>query len=360
MIKIVQKKRGDMGKLYIHLGTPKTGTTAIQEFMYRNHNVMEERGISYPLFHYGKYTNRNGLFLSDYCHAIARKKDPIEQIPNANEMLEEIRASVEKYPTTIVSNEGFWHTGQAFWKAFKRVMEQLGIDDYEFIVYLRRQDQFIASAWKQWIVVKNTEMPFAQFVREAGMRYTWDYAQCFKTIMSAFDTPPTFIVKVYDKKQFVDQDLIHDFLDIFGVKWDDTFKEIKLINQSLSFDMTEALRLSSIKHNTTRAQNLFSLPLLMYVTKKYPDEKNLNAFSKEEYEALMREYQEGNAWVSKQFLDGKALFSDVYVGNLWKPNEKRIQKVVKMLDYLIPVLSFSDRIHLLSFVRKLFFNIRIK
>ena len=55
-----------MKTLYVHIGTPKTGTSAIQELCTVNRNVLESKGYCYPDFknYYAGYSKRrNGMFL---------------------------------------------------------------------------------------------------------------------------------------------------------------------------------------------------------------------------------------------------------------------------------------------------------
>ena len=47
-----------MKTLYIHIGTPKTGTTSLQHFCTENAKLFEEQGYCYPIFpHKFKYIN---------------------------------------------------------------------------------------------------------------------------------------------------------------------------------------------------------------------------------------------------------------------------------------------------------------
>jgi len=39
-----------MGRLYLHVGTPKTGTSMIQFFMVKNQGLLLRKGYSYPKF----------------------------------------------------------------------------------------------------------------------------------------------------------------------------------------------------------------------------------------------------------------------------------------------------------------------
>ena len=37
-----------MSTVYIHVGTPKTGTSAIQVFFTKNRKLLKEKGVCYP------------------------------------------------------------------------------------------------------------------------------------------------------------------------------------------------------------------------------------------------------------------------------------------------------------------------
>ena len=51
-----------MSTFYLHVGTPKTGTTAIQNFMKENQAVLEKHDYAYPLFYeYGMTGDEAGI-----------------------------------------------------------------------------------------------------------------------------------------------------------------------------------------------------------------------------------------------------------------------------------------------------------
>ena len=56
-----------MAKAYLHIGTPKTGTTSLQRFLSANSRLLEESGFLFPKFGFS-YPNvssyRNGYFIS--------------------------------------------------------------------------------------------------------------------------------------------------------------------------------------------------------------------------------------------------------------------------------------------------------
>ena len=56
----------EKNKLIIHIGTPKTGTTAIQQFLSENELLLNEVGFSYPTIQKAKFKYINGSILDDY------------------------------------------------------------------------------------------------------------------------------------------------------------------------------------------------------------------------------------------------------------------------------------------------------
>ena len=56
-----------MSTVYISIGTPKTGTTALQTFLRENENELNKQGYCYPMLELGiapYYADRNGPFLA--------------------------------------------------------------------------------------------------------------------------------------------------------------------------------------------------------------------------------------------------------------------------------------------------------
>lgn len=68
-----------MATVYLHIGTSKTGTTALQKFMRRNEEEMKKQGYCYPRLHLGiqsLYWDRNAQFL--IYESIQEKRKPGE------------------------------------------------------------------------------------------------------------------------------------------------------------------------------------------------------------------------------------------------------------------------------------------
>ena len=60
-----------MSTVYIHVGTPKTGTSAIQVFFTKNRKLLKEKGVCYPDLGFdfpGIKSNRNAHCLNAYIY----------------------------------------------------------------------------------------------------------------------------------------------------------------------------------------------------------------------------------------------------------------------------------------------------
>ena len=123
--------------LLFHIGVPKTGSTALQDFLLLNREKLNEVGWSYPKIGY-YYGNINGdsLLRSLY------KKDERE----FNEKMNLIVEHLQKY-NVIISCEYFFP--QPALKLFSRVKKFW--DNIKAIIYLRRQDLYIESLYNQKI-----------------------------------------------------------------------------------------------------------------------------------------------------------------------------------------------------------------
>ena len=47
--------------IYLHIGVSKTGTTSIQRFLYKNRELLKDKGILYPC----PFDSKNAKFLAE-------------------------------------------------------------------------------------------------------------------------------------------------------------------------------------------------------------------------------------------------------------------------------------------------------
>ena len=128
-----------MATVYLHIGTPKTGTSFLQNFFQDNRAVLEKQGYVYPDFKMtfqGVGKARNGHFL-------AYKKEDAESVYNtAMDLL--VQEFCQKFDKIILSEEALWNYGVNIEKFVNDMKAQNHV--VRIVVYLRRQDLYLQPA----------------------------------------------------------------------------------------------------------------------------------------------------------------------------------------------------------------------
>ncbi len=121
-----------MSTVYLHMGMPKTGTTALQQFFDKNRDVLEKKGFAYPImpFQYDAISLiRNAHFM--VCFRKHRKH------PEWQRGFDEVKRVAGLYDNIILSDEQLWSTQRkrGFWKRVRKGFEEAGVA-LKIIVYL--------------------------------------------------------------------------------------------------------------------------------------------------------------------------------------------------------------------------------
>jgi len=190
-------------KLYLHIGIYKTGTTALQDFFLMNRDVLSEKGVVYPdIGMLNSSHNRFGAsFYEDQDRTVA-----IQNLDNKStkEYVEQI---MDLSDDVLISTELIWHKGNDAYK-----LECLKNKfDIKVILYLRRQDLYLESAYNQEVKCnesRDIEL-FLGDIMESGLL---DYDESTLSKWSRFAGKENLIVRPYEKEQFYGGSIFSDFL----------------------------------------------------------------------------------------------------------------------------------------------------
>jgi len=195
--------------VFIHIGQPKTGTSAIQTFLKANRQQLGSLGYTYP----------------QHCHHLDQPwKGDVKSVRIAHHVWTDIKSQAAETSTHfILSNEGlgeilFTQPGVA-----RDIISLLGQRPIKIILYLRRQDLHLESYYRQLVRGHKFVTPFAPTAIDR-MVYPgyYDYAQHVRSLESQFGRE-NVILRVYDKNTFVDGNLAKDFCQAMDIPWDDSF-----------------------------------------------------------------------------------------------------------------------------------------
>ena len=194
-----------MPTLYIHVGSPKTGTTALQSFLYNNRNILAKTvNLYYPST--GANPERGGTHQ--------------DLFPVHRKVWTQLRNETYAFPgcDLVLSEEILWgksfsNLKQEHLSTIRQLFSEYNI---KIVVYLRRIDDHFKSVFAQLTTnekyfKKNSYMDFFQGHKNA-------YKILTKKIEIAIGLVgrENVLFRLYDKNSLKDGDIITDFFDLLG------------------------------------------------------------------------------------------------------------------------------------------------
>ncbi|SDB21775.1 hypothetical protein [Eubacterium oxidoreducens] len=325
-----------MKTLYIHIGTPKTGTTAIQNFCHNNEEVLHKKGYDYPILYtyYGRAKVRNAQFLhlTIYNRDTTDKKDRdiAEENRRITEGMQTIASLFETYHNIILSDEGLWKATQkrraSLWEELKEHGEKHGYQ-VKVIVYLRRQDEFVESWYNQRIkheLEQNNTLTWEEYSRDKEKNCSPDYYQRIKAIERVLGKE-NIIVRRYNFAEFKNGMIQADFLDAIGLEWTDEYEIIetdKNRNDRLQGNALEFKRIINQMKDLSRAESRMFEKILLELSEQWGKQYPCRAMNQQEAMEFMKEFESDNQKLAEEYInDGKPLFTDRYKDNpKWDEN----------------------------------------
>ncbi|MFD2672020.1 hypothetical protein [Marinicrinis sediminis] len=277
-------------KVYLHIGTPKTGSSSLQKYLFENRTTLIKQGFIYP---------------EDVIEN--RHQNLLQAVLNHDwlsfmRFFENIAVLLVHSDTILVSSEGFYNytsqfseVGKLFWQAMAKVV------NLKIIVYLRKHDEFLESFYRQCVInpkVENSRIGdpiygqnlcISDFLEHERVKANIDYASSLK-VWCRIAGEENVIVRPYKA------DIIGDFLKIVNID-ESELKGIDRQNTSLPIAAVELIRRCNAFLDVN-AQKM----LVEEVKSVFTGEQvNSNYVNKEIKQSLEKEYSDGMAWVAKKW-----------------------------------------------------------
>ena len=304
-----------MKTLYLHVGTPKTGTCAIQELCTLNQGLLNSQGYCYPEFTYsypGFGKRRNAVFLQRPIWKDGVRQ-PEQEKQRFLEGMDIIRKHFETYDNVILSDEGVWGSScenrKSIWPELKEYSDahQFSV---KIIVYLRRQDLFIDSFWRQRVKGSRNKrskivLSWDEYVKDCPETSYLDYyAELEK--LSSFFGKENIIVRRFDRNYFPNGMIQADFLEMIGLKLTDEYVIThQSVNVSMSGNICEIKRVINLLPDITDSEYFFLRKNLIDINGVSGSEYKSNMFSAQETEAFMETYRQDNRKIAEEYLNEK-------------------------------------------------------
>ena len=319
-----------MQRLYLHIGMPKTGSSAIQAFLILNSQTLYKNEILFPnppeFTQPFQTSEGNARFLYEFLYN------------NDIQKFKEYLDSFDNEATVLLSSESLFATLRDNPQCLFQALENYS---YKIICYVRRQDEIFSSWYNQMVKNHNeTNRPKIDKIAEEI-----DFALPLSQSLNYCQTD-RFIIRPYEKQQFFGGNIFADFLHCIGIELTDeyVFPET-IVNPSLSKEALEFRRLLNIleiDRDDAKKKNHINRLLGQYTVEQQmgrPFQKESNIFTAEERIRIFKDFKEKNQFIARVFLDRKngKLFYDSM------PSENNVQGQVSLSIFdAIDICRFLD------------------
>ena len=323
--------------LYLHIGMHKTGTSALQEFFLLNEKLLDHKGVYYP--HIGRSPQGNGAH--HYLTMPVKPLRPAQYRGNSFERnIQILEQECVGKSTVLLSTETFCKI-----KDLSQLEPLYNFADrVKIILYLRRQDSWIVSAYSQVVKNRGFEIPIQQFINkeEKGRREGLNYEKLCDRWANFFGKE-NLIVRIYEEKQLYQQDIFADFLLLLGLPNSGEFEQPeKRVNPSLNLDALYFKKwISSFDIEPALSRSL-GLILSDYSNAGCEEASGTlqSLLSPKEQAEIVEKYLASNIQVAKKYLgrkDGR-LFSEHFQDTeaSWSPYPGlSTGKVIEICDFVL-------------------------
>ena len=207
-------------RVLIHIGPPKTGTSAIQNWLDSNADDLHARGVYYPKHPVDQNNVSSGNVLTLFNRTEDKKL--VLCYEKVRQLLEIVETS--GCSTLLLSSEFFYFQVSDLLSVFPHA---------KFIVYIRFPLDVIESSYNQ--AVKRHAEVKAFGIADEPQAY---HLRLLELMIDKYSIEH-FIIKFYSNSMFIKGDIICDFLSILGIENE---PETKIVNSSYTFESLEVKR----------------------------------------------------------------------------------------------------------------------
>ncbi|MGX9357563.1 hypothetical protein ACS3SW_20985 [Roseobacteraceae bacterium S113] len=219
-------------KLILHIGTPKTASTLIQNSFATNRKWLLKRGIAY-----GKLMapDANHITLFYACardvHDFARTyglHSREDLVTFRKRLTQRITGQLRRLPphvdTMVMSSENLSGNLRHVEEIQNlRTMLQDRFDEIKIVVYVRRQDDAMLSMWGEFMRRGFSDDPFRRFVDTClGPNSPTPYLYYRRELSKWIEVwgKPALIVRRYARHDFINGDILSDFMGVVQGTWE--------------------------------------------------------------------------------------------------------------------------------------------
>lgn len=301
-------------QILLHIGSEKTGTTAIQSYLAQNRGLLQQQQILYP----SSVGNTNHFDICTYA-LNADKITPIRRRNNllTKQQIKAFRKDVSKKlrkeinsarcDTLVLSNEQLSSNISSIEEALrvKSLLNEFS-DNVKVIVYIRRQDQMAASAYSTEIKAGATHKFEGKGININSTKYNF---KNLLTLWSDAFSRENMIVNTFPNSDF-NGDVVQSFCSLAKINTQSFTNQVNK-NESLGLFGLEALRKINKflpKYGDSNAELRGNLQNIIVEAANSIDKRKLK-IDPEISTNILNHFTESNEWVRRHYFpDNETLF----------------------------------------------------
>lgn len=271
--------------IYFHIGTPKTGSTALQAYLALNKSMLENFGVRYGFQAESDETMGNG---EPFYRQLYRKK------LDENKLESLLNFYLGEHPVGLCSTEDFTRFGKSEWFQIRDVCKRIGVS-VKIIVFIRNIAPYYRSLHGQLLKGGECSCSLSEFCSIDQFYPILDSLRCLIDIFGSAS------ISVAHYESSIHQ-LDVAFMSILGLEIDSFDNKPLLQNLNRSLTQYEQAVLSTVNKLTGQQYSYELSNLLISNRPQLKTEKGIEADIVTELEAR---HSKDLLWINSNFFEGK-------------------------------------------------------
>ena len=278
-------------KYIFHIGAGKTGSSAIQHALALNESKLSDAGIYLPAENLEDKGNVTGYHVW-WFESIKQMETVKASEELASKFVSVVSSAEAKGCNTILFSAENLSNPFSWSELLKDVLNE---HEVQVLIYIRRQDDYLLSAWQQWGIKSGNTLESWMF-KHIGSSGDWSVP--IKEWQSI--ATEELLVRVYQRDRLRNQDVVDDFFDALDIEASGFARSNTGVNTSYNIAVEELALAAPGLFEGPHDNDFFNMVQKYCKTahKKLPGESRLNA---SERRSIINRYQQSNQWIKDQY-----------------------------------------------------------